>query len=421
MAKELNIVAPTGSTVYALLVNAAGNLYNGTGVEPYNESSYGNYDIPMTEEGTSGIFTADFPSVLSAGSDFLIVYKLQAGGSPDPSDTNIGAGSYTIEDDERSSLLATLYSSGNAIDALIFNSAGLVWNGTTFEAYADGTYINYVQAATEYGTSGIYVAPFPAALTSGGPFTIYWKARAVAGSPNPTNDTVVGTGTYFITGEDGSIPGYMNGNDWLTYLRRAFVRTDKDQQLLDATKDTIDDVRRRMQTEDYEHEQTISDSIISLGDYQMDLERRFGVLVSRIVLMDSSLGKPLNKISKAQYDLLYRRYGTDQTVRGVPRDFCIFGGQVLVGPVPDKTTYIYKISFSIDDHAEITTDSIAVPYTDKYREIMKFGVLSKVYSDLKNDDQAAKYGTLFEDGIKKWERREDRNRNGVRATRYRGC
>lgn len=53
--------------------------------------------------------------------------------------------------------------SGVNHDFYFYNSAGSVWNGTVFVAWADGDYAAYRVAATELGTSGRYPVPTPPA------------------------------------------------------------------------------------------------------------------------------------------------------------------------------------------------------------------------------------------------------------------
>lgn len=316
--------------------------------------------------------------------------------------------------------------SGLTVYAAVLNENSRIWNGSTFEVYTSGNYANYDVAIAEQGSSGIYIGDFPSGIVDEGHYEIFYFIQD-GGAP-AEGDRILGTssldwdGSGLDTDSGSIVSGAMSGSDWLEYLRRGgFKRTDKDQSLLEATTDTITDIRSRIVTEDYLTETTVSDLITILGDYRIDLESDFGLLVSGIVLQDSAHGKPLNKISKAEFDRKYTGFGTVASVRGVPEDFCIFGGQILIGPVPNTTAYTYVISYSEDSHAEITEDTVSVPYTNKYRETLKYGVFSRVYSDLKSDDQAAKYGTLYESKLAQWEKREDRNRSGVRQTRYKGA
>lgn len=315
--------------------------------------------------------------------------------------------------------------SGLTVYAAILNPSSRIWNGSSFEVYASGNYPNYDIAITELGSSGVYSGDFPPAITDAAHYEVFYFIQEAAA---PTEgDRILGTSSLDWDGteedaDSGSIvAGAMSGSEWLDYLRRnGFKRTDKDAELLEATTDTIADIRIRIVTEDYLTEKTVTDTITILGDYRIDLETDFGLLAANVTLQDASHGKVLNKISKSEFDRKYTCFGIAASSRGIPDDFCIFGNQILIGPVPNSTDYVYRISYSEDDHVNVTEDTVSVPYTNKYRLILKNGVFAIVYSDLKSDDQAAKYGTLYESGLGHWTKREDRNRSSVTQTRYRG-
>lgn len=92
MANELVINHPTGSTLYALLFNGTGQIYNGATFGAPDSASWTDYDIAMTEATTAtGIYRADMPAV-AAGVYGWVVRK-QAGANPAVSDITVGAGS----------------------------------------------------------------------------------------------------------------------------------------------------------------------------------------------------------------------------------------------------------------------------------------------------------------------------------------
>lgn len=78
------------------------------------------------------------------------------------------------------------YSTGANLYAVIYNAAGQVWNGTTFGAWADGSYATYPVALTELGASGLYAADFPAAIVTAGYYDWLVYARQ-GGSPAITD------------------------------------------------------------------------------------------------------------------------------------------------------------------------------------------------------------------------------------------
>lgn len=91
MANEITYhsAADSGNTVYAMLENTVGQVWNGSTFEAPASGNWGNYDIPMTEAATStGIFRADMPGA-SAGT-YSYTIRLQAGGSPAVTDAVLG-------------------------------------------------------------------------------------------------------------------------------------------------------------------------------------------------------------------------------------------------------------------------------------------------------------------------------------------
>lgn len=103
--------------------------------------------------------------------------------------------------------------------ARIFNTAGLWWNGATFEAYASANYASYVVTMTEQGTSGVYVADFPALITTGGTYEFYIHGQS--GVSPAEGDIVVGTGKLDWNGTTtvNPVPGADTVTDMVTLIR----------------------------------------------------------------------------------------------------------------------------------------------------------------------------------------------------------
>lgn len=91
MASELQTDYLTGKTVYFLLRNSTGSIWNGAAFEAYATLNYATYDILATEQGTaSGYYTANMPAV--AAGVYYVVAKEQAGGAPAETDITVGTG-----------------------------------------------------------------------------------------------------------------------------------------------------------------------------------------------------------------------------------------------------------------------------------------------------------------------------------------
>lgn len=313
-----------------------------------------------------------------------------------------------------SSSLITVY-------ARIMNSSAQIWNGSSFEAYNGSNYGNYDVAMTQQGTSGVFIGNFPTAITAAGDYTIFYH-RQIGGSP-AQGDPVVGTGVVVWNGSQaviGAIPNAMTGSAFRDYVVRSFKRTDKDTEIYDAATDTIREIRRRLPLLEDEVEQQSTDAIATLGDYILSLEEDQGRKIFSIVVRDGDDSWPLVGLSKEEFDRRYPNPAASNVHKDKPVHYTIWANQIYLGHVPDSTSYQYWISYTADDMAAITSSTPAVPYSNLHREILKFGCLARLYADLKNNEEAAKWAGLYEDGVEEIRSRNAEIKHVVRHVRYRG-
>ncbi len=80
----------TGVTLYALILNGAGNIWNGSAFESPLAANWATYKVALTEQSTTGIYKGTFP-VVAAGAHSLSI-RLQSGGSPATTDRLIANG-----------------------------------------------------------------------------------------------------------------------------------------------------------------------------------------------------------------------------------------------------------------------------------------------------------------------------------------
>lgn len=202
----------------------------------------------------------------------------------------------------------------------------------------------------------------------------------------------------------------MTGQQVRDYIvDTGFKRDDKDTEIFYALTDVIRELRNSFTFQETGTDATTTDTISVLGDYRINVDAEFGLLIGDVIMADSNVGYQLNKLTKDEFD---RRYPNPSNAyyRGVPKDWCMFGNQVLIGPPPDSTSYTYKMSYSADDDAvDITAATTAVPFSSKYREMLKHGVLASVYADLGDDANAAKHKGIFEEKKYKAVQRELKN------------
>lgn len=281
--------------------------------------------------------------------------------------------------------------------ARIMNHSGLWWNGSSFEAYTAINYANYVLTMTEQGNSGIYVADFPSGITTGGSYE-YFVHRQAGGSP-VEGDLVVSTGTVdwsgiaSISGSTGS----MTGSEWRDYvLRLGFIRTDKDTELYEATTDAIQEMRRRFMFDEAETETTTTDTISVSGDFKLDVESDSGLILG-VIMQDGANAHELTRVSKSQFNALYPDINVTAD-RGYPEHYCLYAGQIYIGPIPDSTGYTYRMNYS-RRAGTITSSTTGVPFTNVYRDVLADLVLSKLYKGLEEFDRASMYMNDFEKGF----------------------
>lgn len=301
--------------------------------------------------------------------------------------------------------------SGNTCYALIKNAAGQFWTGSAFETYASIDYADYSGTTmTEQGSSGIFLGDFPVSITDAGTYS-YFVKRQAGGSP-AESDEIVTSGKVDWTGSASaiSITGAMSGSDWRDYvLRGGFKRTDKDTELYEETTDAIQEMRRRFGFAEAEVEKTTTDTISVLGDYSLSLESDFGLLMG-VRVIDGQNGTPLIPKNKHDFDQLY----PDITVThdyGYPKHFCVFGGAILIGPIPDRTDFVYEIAYS-QRAGTITSSTSSVPFTREYRDVLRDLTLAKLYKLLDEFDKAQFFRAEYDRG---WEDAKHRERFNKKA------
>lgn len=111
MAGEIQCTYASGATVYALIRNRNGAVWNGSAFVTYASVDYSTYEVALTEQGTSGFYAGTFPAGITSGGVYSIVAKQQTGGAVAETDPTISVGD--IQWDGTTTLpLASLATSG---------------------------------------------------------------------------------------------------------------------------------------------------------------------------------------------------------------------------------------------------------------------------------------------------------------------
>jgi len=219
----------------------------------------------------------------------------------------------------------------------------------------------------------------------------------------------------------------MTGANFYAYVLRKFKRTDKSTEAYEAMTDTVSLMQIKFNSDNYSQESYIA-GISTVGEYQIGLPADFGQIIGTISLTDTASDQQydnLNKISKQDYD---RKYGDrllsaiGNVNTGVPREFCIYAGQIYVGPVPDLTTYRYQMNYTTENATEISSGTATVPFTAEFRHrnVLRNGVLFELHDGMENFEEAAYYKQLFLDGLNDIVKQENRNRADSISVAYSG-
>lgn len=198
----------------------------------------------------------------------------------------------------------------------------------------------------------------------------------------------------------------MTGSELYTYILEVLKRTDKSTEVYEAITDVVMDMRLRFNSEDYK---SISSdlTITTIGNYTITLPTDFGRLLGDPMVRDDSSDQDyqtLKKISIGRFNELYSdRYNDTVGNRntGTPVHYCVFSGDVLVGPPVDKNSYVFRIPYTQEAGTAIVSGTSSVPFTSRYRKTVRYGVLKEIYLMLENFQEAEMWSNLYEADIQK--------------------
>ncbi len=201
----------------------------------------------------------------------------------------------------------------------------------------------------------------------------------------------------------------MTGSEFYDYVVRTFKRTDKSAEVYDAITDTVSDMCERVEFEDTKVEAYTVSGISALGDYKIDLPSNFGRLIGDVRWSDQDDSYTLTRLSKQEFNEKFGDPDGVDPIDGEPTHYCVFGNQILLGPVPDDTTYEYQIDYSTFPADVVTSSTTEVLFTDKARECVKFGALARLFEVIEQFDLADRYRVRFENELTQFVAREKEN------------
>jgi len=185
---------------------------------------------------------------------------------------------------------------------------------------------------------------------------------------------------------------------FLAYVRYDFKRDDKDTEIIQAYNDTLRHVTGMAPFQGLKFQSWIP-TVAGQEDYPLPSDRCHVLHPVRIIeSAASTVGYPLNQMSKANWSERYPNpNATGSNIsRRMPVDYCIFSASILVGPLPDLATYIIEI-----DWAKLAADQDEATdvheLNEEWDEVLKFGVLARMYESIGLTSEADRYWSLYRD------------------------
>lgn len=182
-----------------------------------------------------------------------------------------------------------------------------------------------------------------------------------------------------------------------TYLKYDFKRTDKDTEITRAYNDMIMWIAAQMPHGAYKYQSYIY-TVAGQEDYPIDPDGTQMHLIHPLRWIEgtdtNNTGYPMDKISKQQYDLLEPNPNRTSPSTSQPRRYCVFGGSILVNPIPDKSTYLIEKNWTkkpVDQSAESDVPLLG----SEWNEIMKWGALERLYAGLGQLEDSVFFGSKY--------------------------
>jgi hypothetical protein len=189
----------------------------------------------------------------------------------------------------------------------------------------------------------------------------------------------------------------MTVQDFKAYVKKDFMRTDKDAQILDAYNAAIRAVSIQMPNCEYKYQSYIP-TVIGQEDYS--LPSSIIHLLHPVRILDGSAsgdsGYPMDKLTKAEYDRLEPNPNRANPTTGKPYTYTVYGRQILLTRIPDSAAYLLEINWT-KSPSDMTAESEYPLLPSTYDEVLKWMVLSRLNAGIELFDESQFWRNQYED------------------------
>jgi len=182
-----------------------------------------------------------------------------------------------------------------------------------------------------------------------------------------------------------------------SYVLRTFKRTDKETEVYEAYNETIKHLANLKGMEGLKFQSWIP-TVVGQEDYPLPSTLCHVIHPVRFIeAADQESGYPLNKRTKEWWSAAYPNpniTNTSNLTKGRPADYCVFSNSLLLGPAPDKTTYIIELDWAKLPTSQDADSDIHQLGTD-WDEVIKYGALARLYESVGMTDEADRFWILY--------------------------
>lgn len=212
----------------------------------------------------------------------------------------------------------------------------------------------------------------------------------------------------------------MLGSSFYDYLLKSFKRTDKESEAYQAITDTVRDIRLRIVSN--LDKTTNVTATVALGATTVALPTGYGHLISDPLVEDTGSNDtypPLVRMDKQTFNEQYPDLSNGD-LTGTPLAYCVFADNIVFAPATDKATYRFRFDYTPYGSADITSVTADVPFSDRYREIVRYGALQRLYETMQNYADAQQAQNQYEAGLFKIQADFNALESGNSPVQYQG-
>jgi hypothetical protein len=184
------------------------------------------------------------------------------------------------------------------------------------------------------------------------------------------------------------------------YVLSDFKRDDKDTEIYKGYNDTIKHISNLEGVGNLKFQSYI---LLNAGyeDYPLPGDHCHIFHPIRFIeAINSTTGYPLNKMEKDDWSAKYPNPNNPDILTkgptGRPVDYCVWSDSFLLGPVPDKSTYLVELDWSKKPTSQDFPADIH-QLGEEWDEVLKWGTLARLYESIGLTDEADRYWALYRD------------------------